>query len=1035
MAAYESPQRESKHRLPVSLPALSSIPVLMPSGLTGSGKSTAFHHVTTQILRLSARTKPQRRISDQITYLLTVLESFGNSKSPLNPSASQHGRYLELHFSSTGDISGAKALVFGLNKSRVGPLSHEERSFHIFYQLLAGASPEERDALNLESPADYALLSRSGCFRLPGGPFSDDAAQLGELRAALASLGFKAKHVRSIFTVLTAILLLSNLTFTDNREAGSLGVSSIDESAAVGDHQVLTQAAAQLGVPPDQLENVLVNRTKWVSRDLCSMLLDSAGAERQRNSLMRDLYAILFAFVVEMVNKRLCPPNNAAPELQIVQLDLPGYRSRTMQLDHPSRPSSVMSMPTLINASGENGFEEFCNNLNNEILHSYVLRRTFEDELVSNRSAMADGIKLPSVATMDNAACIELLRGGLLGSSRLAQSPGGFLRQVNEATEALKGKDHDREKADYLLENLRSSFGRNASFVPNPPIGNGPVPQRRQTFGINHYSGQCAYDVTDFVDGNADVFDKQLVDLLRTSSDPFISKLVSGPGLATEGHPLDANITVEAQVSSSPLRTPTDIVNPLTSFGPAIDAATWPIDTSIPQPLVTQLNAVVSTLLSTIDQTRLWTVHCIRPNDNGYPNSFDKRRVKAQLRSLNIADRINRRQIDYIADYSLAEFCVRHGLRANQPFEAVKAFAESMGWGQESDYHIGKERLWLSWYAWKAQEDALREGEVVPSRAVESEEELDTPSGGFRGTSGDIPSESTDNLLVPRSDSAGTGLAPNSLNSYGYDSAMTTDSKVWSVTDKERNVQGYANGGLDDKEGGDMIVHEKKHTATEVIATTRARRWWLRLVWLLTWWIPSFLLRTVGRMKRPDVRIAWREKVAIFMMVIGVCGLILFYIIVFGMLLCPDSKKAWNPTELGRHTGDDDYYAAIAGYVYDFTDFYKRQHSDIAAYDTTKDIMLEFAGQDLTKYFPRPMNQACPNLVTSDQVSLQRANFTPLVDYAVHKSGPLQTISGTKLNNDDWYTATLQPALGEFYKGKFVYDNDYIRSEAENSDR
>jgi len=104
---------------------------------------------------------------------------------------------------------------------------------------------------------------------------------------------------------------------------------------------------------------------------------------------------------------------------------------------------------------------------------------------------------------------------------------------------------------------------------------------------------------------------------------------------------------------------------------------------------------------------------------------------------------------------------------------------------------------------------------------------------------------------------------------------------------------------------------------TEVIATTPARRWWIRLTWLFTWWIPSFLLIKIGRMDRADIRMAWREKVTIFMMIMGLCGIVLFYIIGFGMILCPDSAKAWNPTELATHQGENDYYAAIAGKVYD----------------------------------------------------------------------------------------------------------------------
>jgi chitin synthase len=70
-------------------------------------------------------------------------------------------------------------------------------------------------------------------------------------------------------------------------------------------------------------------------------------------------------------------------------------------------------------------------------------------------------------------------------------------------------------------------------------------------------------------------------------------------------------------------------------------------------------------------------------------------------------------------------------------------------------------------------------------------------------------------------------------------------------------------------------------------------------------------------MKRPDIRMAWREKVAIFLMVFLLCGIVLFYVIVFGRLLCPDFDRAWNPSELQTHQGRDDYYAAIQGKVYD----------------------------------------------------------------------------------------------------------------------
>ncbi|CAD6587719.1 MAG: hypothetical protein TREMPRED_004832 [Tremellales sp. Tagirdzhanova-0007] len=180
---------------------------------------------------------------------------------------------------------------------------------------------------------------------------------------------------------------------------------------------------------------------------------------------------------------------------------------------------------------------------------------------------------------------------------------------------------------------------------------------------------------------------------------------------------------------------------------------------------------------------------------------------------------------------------------------------------------------------------------------------------------------------------------------------------------------------------------------------------------------------------------AWREKLAIVILIFFLCGTVLFYIIVFGKLLCPNNAKAWNPTELAEHAGPDDYYAAIAGNVYDFTNFYKGQHSDITAYPTTAEVMLEFAGQDLTDYFPPPLTVACAGLVNSDQLSLMRANFTPIIGYAVHTSGPLQTINGTKLDDINWYDNTLLPGLVQYYKGSFVYSKSDVQGQADADSR
>jgi chitin synthase len=68
--------------------------------------------------------------------------------------------------------------------------------------------------------------------------------------------------------------------------------------------------------------------------------------------------------------------------------------------------------------------------------------------------------------------------------------------------------------------------------------------------------------------------------------------------------------------------------------------------------------------------------------------------------------------------------------------------------------------------------------------------------------------------------------------------------------------------------------------------------------------IPSFLLSPIGRMKRPDIRLTWREKVTICLLIPFCC---VFIIIFFGKLLCPDLNKAWDARGVSRCTEINDF--------------------------------------------------------------------------------------------------------------------------------
>jgi chitin synthase len=145
------------------------------------------------------------KLAEQIKALESVLNSFGNAKTLMILNASRHGRHLKLHFNERGRISAAKVLILSLDKTRLKCLTHEERTYHVFYQFLAGTTPVDRDHSNLEDVSDYALLASSSCYRLLSGPFSDDSIAMADLRVAMRTLGFKPKHMTSIFSLLVAI--------------------------------------------------------------------------------------------------------------------------------------------------------------------------------------------------------------------------------------------------------------------------------------------------------------------------------------------------------------------------------------------------------------------------------------------------------------------------------------------------------------------------------------------------------------------------------------------------------------------------------------------------------------------------------------------------------------------------------------------------------------------------------------------------------------------------------------------------------------
>ncbi|KAK0872410.1 hypothetical protein LTS02_001302 [Friedmanniomyces endolithicus] len=447
-------------------------------------------------------------------------------------------------------------------------------------------------------------------------------------------------------------------------------------------------------------------------------------------------------------------------------------------------------------------------------------------------------------------------------------------------------------------------------------------------------------------------------------------------------------------------------------------------------------------LTQVLDSSRVWFQLCLHPSDdapaslaNQTSQHWSAACVSSQIRGWRLPEWANHRnkRLDFTADFDVEEFVDRYArLGCQGGREGVEAWIMERGWSN-GEVLIGDERIWMREGSWHDAERMLDMkplddvtpamdmlGGMVGAGGLESGYSVQTPGDGFFNQYA-VEDNSRDNLLLGRQPSA-MGMA----RSIAPTQARTMHSAMV-PGDYGLGRKGDVDEGIVDYEDLDMDLSGKH---IEVQSVSWGRRVWVAFVWGLTFWIPSFLLKHVGRMKRPDVRLAWREKIALIFIIAMLNGIVVFYIVGFGNLLCPNKDKVWNEKEVGYHQGTNDYYVAFRGGVYDLTHFWNTQHSDNNI-DTTQANMLPFAGMDVSEYIVPPLTIACPGVVNDDTVYLQ-TNNTLLYPQGEHISGPIrQSDPTTKLHDINWYTQRFLPKMKQMYKGDLVYLTSAVRQDGQ----
>jgi len=466
-------------------------------------------------------------------------------------------------------------------------------------------------------------------------------------------------------------------------------------------------------------------------------------------------------------------------------------------------------------------------------------------------------------------------------------------------------------------------------------------------------------------------------------------------------------------------------------------------------------------LTAALGSSRVWFHLCLHPTDDdpaklascaSTTSAWSAGTVSRQLRAWRLPEWSNRRyrNLDFTADFDLEEFTQRYALLGcKDGRDGAENWVIERGWSN-GDVVVGHERVWIRESAWWEAETMLDlksgggqvyENEQAFHPGMESGYSAGTPmnGSGFFNPMGAAmmpqesnPFDSHDNLLQTQSMMDGTAgmnrpksMAPTMARTVN--TVIGGDYGLGKKGDTRQDWDHQYDDDLDPENGDGKHIVEEKIEAS--------RRVWIWFVWAMTFLIPSFLLRYVGRMKRPDVRFAWREKLVLFFMIFMANAIVVFWIIELENILCPNLNNAWNSAEVAGHTTTNDMWVSIHGVVYDIANFAKTSHG-LSSHPVTQDQMQALAGQNLDPYFPNPLYRGCSDFVTDNSLELiPNSTWTPSDTTAVHTSGHLSPHRGESIHNDDWYSNTFQPAIVKFKRADLVWAPSNVSAQGKDDNR
>ncbi|XP_046579045.1 LOW QUALITY PROTEIN: myosin heavy chain, striated muscle-like [Haliotis rubra] len=447
---------------------------MLITGESGAGKTENTKKVIAYFAFVAAASKGEAEqeekkgsLEDQIVQANPVLEAYGNAKTSRNNNSSRFGKFVRIHFASSGKIAGADIETYLLEKSRVTYQQSVERNYHIFYQMLSGAIPSVAETIVANPDAGLFSFINQGVLTVNG---IDDVEEMKMTDAAFDVLGFTPEEKTSAYKCTGSILHMGEMQFKQKGEqAESDGTAEAEKVSFLlgvncGDFlKALCKPKIKVA-----MDYVTQGRTK-------DQVLYSIGA------LSKSLYDRVFNWLVKRVNHSL--DTKKPRQFFIGVLDIAGFEIFDF-----------------------NSFEQLCINYTNERLQQFFNHHMF---VLEQEEYKKEGIEWEFIDFgMDLQACIELI-----------EKPLGILSILEE--ECMFPKASDKTFKDKLTQN---HMGKSPNFLkPNKSMKGG----QHGDFALKHYAGTVPYNIGGWLEKNKDPVNETIVELLKQSKEPLVQLLFS----------------------------------------------------------------------------------------------------------------------------------------------------------------------------------------------------------------------------------------------------------------------------------------------------------------------------------------------------------------------------------------------------------------------------------------------------------------------------------------------------------------------------